>query len=119
MLDYEIKTDIVEITLESGKKVKVAKKWVENSMKALETDIEDVLLMWLEDNDYLENEEQNELDSKAKKIVKNVVKSSTEKKTTTRTRKPNDTKRDIINILHSAIAENLDPQASVENVENI
>jgi hypothetical protein len=107
MLDYEIKTDIVEITLESGKKVKVAKKWVDNTIEALKTDIEDVLLMWLEDNDYLVNEEQEELDAKAKKVVKNVVKSSnTERKVTTRERKPNVPKQEIISLLTQFLLEN-------------
>ena len=107
MLDYEIKTDIVEITLESGKKVKVAKKWVDTAMKNLDTDIEDVLLMWLEDNDYLVNEEQEELDKQAKKVVKNVVKSSnTERKATTRERKPNVPKQEIISLLTQFLLEN-------------
>ena len=37
-------------------------------MKALELTKEEAIQMWLEDNDYEVNEEQEELDSKAKKV---------------------------------------------------
>ena len=85
MKDYKINGSVINITLENDKVVKVATEWVNRSMKALNTDIEDVLLMWLEDNEYLDNEEQNELDQKAKdnksnKIVK--AKSNEPKKKT-------------------------------------
>ena len=120
MLDYKLNGKLYELTLENGKVVKVDKTWVENTMKALETDLEDTLLTWLEDNDYLVNEELEELDAQAKiNKPKNVVKSTTERKKVVRERKPNETKRDIINILQSAIAENLDPSATVENIEKI
>jgi hypothetical protein len=120
MLDYKLNGKLYELTLENGKVVKVDKTWVENTMKALDTDLEDTLLTWLEDNDYLVNEELEELDAQAKiNKPKNVVKSTTERKKVVRERKPNETKRDIINILQSAIAENLDPSATVENIEKI
>lgn len=120
MLDYKLNGKLYELTLENGKVVKVDKTWVENTMKALDTDLEDTLLTWLEDNDYLVNEELEELDAQAKiNKPKNVVKSTTERKKVVRERKPNETKRDIINILHSAITENLDPSATVENIEKI
>ena len=120
MLDYKLNGKLYELTLENGKIVKVDKTWVENTMKALDTDLEDTLLTWLEDNDYLVNEELEELDAQAKiNKPKNVVKSTTERKKVVRERKPNETKRDIINILQSAIAENLDPSATVENIEKI
>ena len=119
MKDYEIKTDIVEITLESGKKVKVAKKWVDTAMKNLDTDIEDVLLMWLEDNDYLVNEEQEELDTKAKtNQPKRVEKSTTERKKVVREKKVNSTKAMVI----EKVAEMLNSIADnvvVENVDKI
>ena len=66
MKDYKVNGKVIEMTLESGKVVKCSTDWANKSMKALGTDMEDVLLMWLEDNDYLENEEQEELNSKAK-----------------------------------------------------
>ena len=70
MKDYKVNGKVVEMTLENGKVVKCATEWVEKTMKALDTDMEDVLLMWLEDNDYIVNEEQDELDKQAKGKVK-------------------------------------------------
>ena len=115
MKDYKENGKVIEITLDNGKIVKVATEWVKKSMKALNTDIEDVLLMFLEDNNYLENEELEELDSKAKKQVKNVVKSNTERKKVVRDRKPNPTKENII----KALADFLPTIASNVQVENI
>ena len=119
MKDYKINGSVINITLENDKVVKVATEWVNRSMKALNTDIEDVLLMWLEDNEYLDNEEQNELDRKAKenksnKIVK--AKSNEPKKKTQkeRVRKENPTKEKII----SEIAKILPEFATNVNVEN-
>lgn len=119
MKDYKINGSVINITLENDKVVKVATEWVNRSMKALNTDIEDVLLMWLEDNEYLDNEEQNELDQKAKdnksnKIVK--AKSNEPKKKTQkeRVRKENPIKEKII----SEIAKILPEFATNVNVEN-
>jgi hypothetical protein len=104
MKDYKVNGMVVEITLDTGKVVKVATKWVEETMKALETDMEDVLLMWLEDNDYLVNEELEELDKQAKENKpKQNAKSSTERKKSTRERKPNPVKENIISGLADAL----------------
>lgn len=98
MKDYKINGKVIDITLDNGKIVKCSTEWVEKTMKNLETDIDDVLLMFLEDNDYLVNEEQDDLDKKAKGIVKSVVKSEkVEKKTQKeRTKKENPLKKKII-----------------------
>ena len=66
MKEYKVNGSVIEMVLESGKVVKCSTEWANRAMKSLETDMEDVLLMWLEDNDYLVNEEQEELDNKAK-----------------------------------------------------
>ena len=116
MKDYKENGKVIEITLDNGKVVKVATDWVNKSMKALNTDIEDVLLMWLEDNDYLENEELEELDKKAKaNKPKQVAKSSTERKKVVRERKPNPTKELII----GSIAKMLRDIATDVNIENV
>ena len=106
MKDYEIKEKWVEITLDNDKKVKVDKKWVETSIEKLDTDIEDVLLMWLEDNDYLVNEEQEELDKQAKGKVKIVASAEdkTKKKTQKeRVQKENPTKELIIQTIAKSL----------------
>ena len=61
MKDYKLNGKVYELTLETGKVVKVSAEWVERTIKALDTDLEDVLLMWLEDEGYLVNEEQGQI----------------------------------------------------------
>lgn len=119
MKDYKLNGNVYELTLESDKVVKVSKKWVETSMKALDTDLEDTLLMWLEDNDYLNNEEQEELDNKAKanKVKLNATneKKVIKKTPKERVQKENPTKELIISTIAKAL-ESLDVQdLTIEN----
>lgn len=119
MKDYKLNGNVYELTLESDKVVKVGKKWVETSMKALDTDLEDTLLMWLEDNDYLNNEEQEELDNKAKanKVKLNATneKKVIKKTPKERVQKENPTKELIISTIAKAL-ESLDVQdLTIEN----
>ncbi len=120
MKDYKINGSVINITLDNEKIVKVSTEWVNRSMKALNTDIEDVLLMWLEDNEYLNNEEQSELDQKAKQNKSNKVvkaKSNEPKKKTQkeRVRKENPVKEKVI----AEIAKILPEFATNINVENV
>ena len=117
MKDYKVNGKVVEMTLENGKVVKCATEWVEKTMKALNTDMEDVLLMWLEDNDYIVNEEQDELDKQAKGKVKLVAKTEKPVKKTPKERvqKENPTKELIIQTIANAL-QNLD--ISNLNIEN-
>ena len=55
-------------TLPNGKNVNIPDEEIKKSMKALDLSKEDAIQMWLEDNDYEVNEEQAELDAKAKKV---------------------------------------------------
>ena len=55
-------------TLPNGKNVNIPDKEIEKNMKLLEISREEAIEMWLEDEGYLDNEEQNELDEKAKKV---------------------------------------------------
>lgn len=114
MKDYKELGNITEITLDNDKKIKVSTKWVHDTCARLETDIEDVLLMYLEDNGYLENEEQEELDQSAKENVKVIAKSEKPKKKTQRERvvKENPTKELIISKIVSALQE-------IDNISNV
>lgn len=58
----------MKYTLDNSKEVNIPDKEIEQYMKSLELTREDAIDLWLEDNDYQENEEQNELDEKAKKV---------------------------------------------------
>ena len=49
-----------------GKKIKIPDSDIKNSMKLLQLSKEEAIQMYLEDEGYLENEEQKELDKKAK-----------------------------------------------------
>ena len=55
----------------NGKTVNIPNEELEKSMKALELTKEEAIQLWLEDNGFEENEEQNALDEKAKKVKVN------------------------------------------------
>lgn len=99
MKDYILENGVYKITLENEKVVKVGKTWVDKTIKLLDTDLEDVLLMWLEDNDYLINKELEELNQKAKENKVKLIATDKAKKKTQKERvaKENPTKEMIIN----------------------
>lgn len=96
MENYVINGNVIEITLKSGKIVKVDKNWADQTMKALDLDLDETLQMFLEDNDYLLNEEQEELDKKAKGVVKPQAGDKTKRKPREKVQKENPTKELII-----------------------
>ena len=116
--DYELIKNLYEVTLENNKKVKISKKFVDNSIDKLGISEADVIQMWLEDEGYLHNEEQDNLDTSAKGKVKLVAKSEDKPKQKTqkeRVQKANPTKELII----STIAQTLEKmQVDNLNVEN-
>lgn len=117
MKDYKVNGSVYEVTLENGKQVKIATSWVEKTTKLLETDTEDVILMWLEDNDYLENEEQEELDKTAKANKVKLVATDKAKKKTPRERvaKPQPEKEFLISLLAKALENEDISDLKVEN----
>lgn len=119
MFDFVIDNRIVNVTLENGKKVKIDKKFLDNSCNKLGIDFDEAIEMWLEDEGYFDNEEQNELDKKAKdnKVYK-IISARNEKPKKTqkeRTRKENPTKEMVI----KEIAELLPKFATNIKVENV
>ena len=58
----------MKYALPNGKNVNIPDKEIEKNMKLLEISKEEAIEMWLEDEGYIDNEEQNELDEKAKKV---------------------------------------------------
>lgn len=117
MKEYKVNGKVIDITLDNGKVVKCSTEWAKKSVKALDTDLDDVLLMFLEDNNYLVNEEQEELDQQAKGKVKVVAKQDKPRKKTQKERvaKPNPTKELIIKTIANSL-QNLD--ISNLNIEN-
>lgn len=119
MKNYTENQNYFTIELENGKNVKVAKKWVDTACQKLDIDVDSALEMWLEDNDYLENQEQNELDKKAKENkIKLGATEKTERKKVIRERKPNIIKENIIKNLESCV-KSFATDVKVENVGKI
>lgn len=58
----------MKYTLENGKVVNIPDSEIEKNMKLLEISKEEAVEMWLCDNDFEDNEELEELDTKAKKV---------------------------------------------------
>lgn len=115
MKDYKLLGNYYEITLDNEKKVKVSKKWADTAIEKLDTDLDDVLLMWLEDEGYLDNEEQEELVKQAKANgIKVKADTDKPKKKTPRERvtKPQPEKEYIIGI----IAEFLEDITDISNL---
>ena len=119
MKNYTENGNYFTIELENGKNVKVAKKWVDTACQKLDIDVDTALEMWLEDNDYLENEEQNELDNKEKtNKIKLGATEKTERKKVVRERKPNIIKENIIKNLENCV-KSFANDVKVENVGKI
>ncbi len=119
MKNYVENGNYFTIELENGKNVKVAKKWVDTACQKLDIDVDTALEMWLEDNDYLKNEEQNELDKKAKtNKIKLGATEKTERKKVVRERKPNIVKENIIKNLENCV-KSFANDVKVENVGKI
>lgn len=119
MKNYTENQNYFTIELENGKNVKVAKKWVDTACQKLDIDVDSALEMWLEDNDYLENQEQNELDKKAKENkIKLGATEKTERKKVVRERKPNIVKENIIKNLENCV-KSFATDVKVENVGKI
>ena len=99
----------------NGKKIRINDTELENLVKGLGVSQEQAIQIWLEDEGYLENEEQNNLEKKAKdnRITATVhqAKSQSQKKKRTRERKPDLEKEEIIQNLANFL------EKSAENVK--
>ena len=73
-------------------KIAIPDTSIEKYMKDLQITKEEAIELWLDDNDYTENEEQNELDTKAKKVKIQHGAGSLKKEKKQYTRKPSDEK---------------------------
>ena len=86
----------------NGKNINIPDADIERSMKSLELTKEEAIQMWLEDEGYLENEEQEELERKAKEnritatIHQATAKDPRKKTQKERVRKENPTKEMVI-----------------------
>lgn len=107
MFDYEIKGKVVDITLENGKVVKASTDYLNKMCDNLDIDMDEAVFTWLEDEEYITNDEQVELTDKAK-AHKELVGAKKAAKATKKTQKErvakeNPTKELVIVKLHEAI----------------
>lgn len=92
--------------------VTISDEWIDKQCELLDISIQEAVDMYLADNGVIENSEQNELDTKAKKVkINHGATESKERKKVERKREPNETKRAIISSLINTVNE-------IEGVEN-
>lgn len=119
MKEYIVNGRAIEITLDNGKIVKVAKAYIDRCIEKLDIDMEDALLTYLEDEGYMDNLDQKELcdqakENKSNKIISAKVEKPKAKTQKERTKKENPTKEMII----AEIAKILPNIATNINIEN-
>ena len=106
----------------NGKKIRINDTELENLVKGLGVSQEQAIQIWLEDEGYLDNEEQNNLEKKAKdnRITATVhqAKSQSQKKKRTRERKPDLEKEEIIQNLANFL-ENSAENVKITNISKL
>ena len=113
--DYELQNGRYLISMENGKKYFMEVAKVDNLQKQLKISEFEAIEMWLEDNGYLVNEEQNALDMKAKGNKVKLTTSTEKPKAKTqreRTQKEQPEKEYIVGI----IAEFLEDITDISNL---
>lgn len=104
MKDYVVKGKVVEITLENGKVVKAMTEYLQRMMDNLGLDMEDAVLTWLEDEEYLINDEQEELVNATKNYKLNIkAGEGKERKKKEVVKKENPVKKATIDLLAKAL----------------
>ena len=105
MKEYVVKGKVIEITLENGKVVKAMTEYLQRMMDNLGLDMEDAVLTWLEDEEYLINDEQEELNGEAKKYKVGIkaTDGAKERKKREIVKKENPTKKAAIDHLAEAL----------------
>lgn len=108
-------TKYIEYELDENQIVKIPREEIERTMKGLGCSEDDACWIWCEDNGKIDNDEQNELDKKAKenRITATIhqARAETTKERKKPERKPDETKESIIAGLAEYLAE------IVENVQ--
>lgn len=107
----------------NGKNIKIPDNELESIQKGLQVTKEEAIQIYLEDNEYLENTEQVALDKKAKdnKITATIHKaqSDKERKKTTKERKPDIEKEQIIKDLKEFLTEKGMQKVEITNKSKI
>lgn len=112
MKNYEINGKYVDIILDNDKVVRVDKSYLDNMVAALEIDMDEAVLTYLEDEEYEINDEQEQLTKKAKEnritaTIHQAEDKTKERKKPVRTVKENPTKEMVIAEMFKSI-QNID-----------
>lgn len=109
----------MEVKTKKGKKVNIPDEELDKLVDKLDLSLAEAIDLWLEDNDLQVNEEQEELDKKAKasRITATIHEAKAEKPRKERkvTHKEDSTKESII----KALAEKLEELATDVKIENV
>ena len=96
----------------NGKTVNIPDVEIKNYMKSLGIDEEEAIEMWLDDEGYTENEEQMELEQKAKDsgVMRDIHGASAMDKTKSKSAKPkvvkvSDEKRDLFDLIYDTLRD--------------
>ena len=92
----------------NGKVIVIPDAEIANNMKSLEIDEKEAIEMWLDDNGYTVNEEQEQLDETAKKVK---INKDIDTKSTKKTRKKpeikvSDEKKALFDLIFDTLTEN-------------
>lgn len=106
-----------------GKKIRIPKDEIQQNLKIPQVkDEDDAIWVWLEDNGYIDNDEQNALDKKAKdnKITQTIhqAKASEKKERKKVERKPDLDKEHLITLLAEMLTDNCD-NVKITNVSKL
>ena len=100
----------------NGKSVNIPNEELEKSMRVLELTRDEAIQFWLEDNGFEDNEEQNALDEKAKKVKVNhgAGESGKAKNSKPRTVVVSDEKKELFDEIFSNLADVYGENAKIE-----
>ena len=101
----------------NGKEINIPDAEIQHNMKALGISKKEAIDMWLDDNDYTENEVVEELTKKAKS-VKRYEQAEKPRKKTVKERKVDEEKKHLINILVTSLNDEVS-NISVKNEAEI
>lgn len=104
----------------NGKKIKISDEDIQRSMECWGITKEEAIQVWLEDEGYLDNEEQNELEQKAKAnnitaTIHDAAKGKPRKERKV-VKKENPLKKEVISLIFEALSANFD-NVSIKNDE--
>lgn len=103
--DFEVKGNFIKAILSNGSVVNVPKAEIEKQMKALNQTMLDTIDLWLCDNDYLTNDEQQEFIEETKGYKVDHQTGAKKRKSVKRTVKISEEKQTLFNDLSQFLAE--------------